>query len=161
MQFPTQENLALIQSSHLSHSSYSSFVSRPSDVLIPCGMRSAVLSVAQIGLVCAQGKHMNYIVTVQICVGGSFPVALLFTNLNPFSNLCAGASLYFLSSKVTLQETSLAVQWLRLHLLIQGVAGSIPCQGVRLPGALGPEKQNIKQKQYCSKFNEDFKNGPY
>ena len=22
-------------------------------------------------------------------------------------------------------------------------------------------KQNVKQKQYCNKFNKDFKNGPY
>ena len=25
----------------------------------------------------------------------------------------------------------------------------------------GQKKQNIKQKQYCNKFNEDFKNGPH
>ena len=77
------------------------------------------MPVAQIGLVCALGKRVNHIETVQLSVGGSFPVALLFTNLNPFSNSGAGASLHFLSSKVTLQETSLAVQWLRLHLLMQ------------------------------------------
>ena len=23
------------------------------------------------------------------------------------------------------------------------------------------KKQNIKQKQYCNKFNQDFKNGPH
>ena len=23
------------------------------------------------------------------------------------------------------------------------------------------KKQNIKQKQYCNKFNKDFKNGPH
>ena len=27
----------------------------------------------------------------------------------------------------------------------------------KIPHALWPKKQNIKQKQYCSKFNEDFK----
>ena len=110
--FPTQENLALIQSSRLSHSSYSSFVRRSSDVLIPFGMRSAVFSVAQIRLVCALGTRVNYIETVQLSVGGSFSVDLLFTNLNPFSNSCAGASLHFLSSKS---------QQLRLHLLMQGL----------------------------------------
>ena len=25
----------------------------------------------------------------------------------------------------------------------------------------GQKKQNLRQKQYCSKFNEDFKNGPH
>ena len=25
----------------------------------------------------------------------------------------------------------------------------------------GPENQSIKQKQYCNKFNKDFKNGPH
>ena len=24
-----------------------------------------------------------------------------------------------------------------------------------------PENQNLKQKQYCNKFNKDFKNGPH
>ena len=26
---------------------------------------------------------------------------------------------------------------------------------------LQPKSQNIKQKQYCNKFNKDFKNGPH
>ena len=42
-----------------------------------------------------------------------------------------------------------------------GGAGSIPGQGAKIPHALGPKKQNIKQKQYCNKFNKDFKNGPH
>jgi len=25
----------------------------------------------------------------------------------------------------------------------------------------GQKKQNIKQKQYCNKYNKDFKNGPH
>ena len=29
--------------------------------------------------------------------------------------------------------------------------------GVQSPGALQPKNQNIKQKQYCNKFNRDFK----
>ena len=40
-----------------------------------------------------------------------------------------------------------------------GGAGSIPGQGAKLPHALWPKHQNIKQKQYCNKFNKDFKNG--
>ena len=42
------------------------------------------------------------------------------------------------------------VQWLRLRLPIQGT-------GVQSPDALRPKNQNIKQKQYCNKFNRDFK----
>ena len=38
-----------------------------------------------------------------------------------------------------------------------GGAGSIPGQGAKIPHALGPKKQNVRQKQYCNKFNKDFK----
>ena len=48
---------------------------------------------------------------------------------------------------------------------IAGGAGSIPGQGAEIPQASQPKKkknsQNIKQKQYCNKFNQDFKNGPH
>ena len=42
-----------------------------------------------------------------------------------------------------------------------GGVGSIPGQGVKIPHASWPENQNIKQKQYCNKFDKDFKNGSY
>ena len=42
-----------------------------------------------------------------------------------------------------------------------GGAGSIPGQGAMIPHASRPKNQNIKQKQYCDKFNKDFKNGPH
>ena len=42
-----------------------------------------------------------------------------------------------------------------------GGVGLIPGQGTRIPRALQPKIQNIKQKQYCSEFNEDVKNGPH
>ena len=42
-----------------------------------------------------------------------------------------------------------------------GGAGSIPGQGAGIPHASQPINQNIKQKQYCNKFNKDFKNGPH
>ena len=44
-----------------------------------------------------------------------------------------------------------------------GGVGSIPGpgRGARIPRALRPKDQNIKQKQYCNKFSEDFKNGPH
>ena len=38
-----------------------------------------------------------------------------------------------------------------------GVAGSIPGWGAKISHALGPKNQNIKQKQYCNKFNKDLK----
>ena len=31
-------------------------------------------------------------------------------------------------------------------------------QGAKIPHDLQPKKQDIKQKQYCNKFNKDFKN---
>ena len=46
--------------------------------------------------------------------------------------------------KMTDVGTSRAVQWLTLHLLMQV-----------------PKTQNTKQRQYCNKFNKDFKNGPH
>ena len=39
--------------------------------------------------------------------------------------------------------------------------GSIPGWGAKIPHALGPKNQNIKQRQYCNKFNKGFKNGPH
>ena len=38
-----------------------------------------------------------------------------------------------------------------------GGAGSIPDQGAKIPYVLWPKNQNIKQKQYCNKFNKYFK----
>ena len=35
--------------------------------------------------------------------------------------------------------------------------GLIPDEGAQIPHASQPENQNIKQKQYCDKFNKDFK----
>ena len=42
-----------------------------------------------------------------------------------------------------------------------GGARLITAQGAKIPHALWPENQNMKQKQYCNKFNKDFKNGPH
>ena len=38
-----------------------------------------------------------------------------------------------------------------------GSTGSIPGWGAKIPHASWPKYQNIKQEQYCNKFNEDFK----
>ena len=40
---------------------------------------------------------------------------------------------------------------------IVGGAGWISGQGAKILRALWPKNQNIKQKQYCNKFNKDFK----
>ena len=37
-----------------------------------------------------------------------------------------------------------------------GGAGSIPGRGAKIPHASQSKNQNIKQKQYCNKFNTDF-----
>ena len=50
-----------------------------------------------------------------------------------------------------------------------GLESAIPLQEVWvqsllrevIPHASRPKEQNIKQKEYCNKFNKDFKNGPY
>ena len=42
-----------------------------------------------------------------------------------------------------------------------GGAGLIPGRGAKIPHASRPKDRNIKQKQYCNKFNKDFKNGPH
>ena len=41
-----------------------------------------------------------------------------------------------------------------------GRAGLIPSRGAKIPYALRPKNQNIKQ-YYFKKFNKDFKNGPH
>ena len=42
-----------------------------------------------------------------------------------------------------------------------GGPGSIPGWGAKIPHALWPKNHNMKQNQYCNKFNKDFKNGPH
>ena len=42
-----------------------------------------------------------------------------------------------------------------------GSTGSIPGRGAKFTHALWSKKRNIKQKQYCNKFNKNFKNGPH
>ena len=42
-----------------------------------------------------------------------------------------------------------------------GSEGSIPGPGAKIPHASWPKNQNVKQKQYCKKFNKNFKNGPH
>ena len=40
-----------------------------------------------------------------------------------------------------------------------GSVDLIPAWGAEIPHTLWPKKQNVKQKQYCNRFNQDFKNG--
>ena len=42
-----------------------------------------------------------------------------------------------------------------------GSVGSIPGREVKILHASGLKNQDIRQKQYCNKFNEDFLNGPH
>ena len=42
-----------------------------------------------------------------------------------------------------------------------GGAGSIPGWGAKIPHASWPKHQNMKQKQYCNKFNKDFEKSPH
>ena len=45
--------------------------------------------------------------------------------------------------------------------LSAGGACSIPGQGTKFLHASWPKNQNVKQKQYCNKFNKGYKNGPH
>lgn len=49
------------------------------------------------------------------------------------------------------------VQWLKTSLSNAGDVGSIPGWGAKIPHASQTKNWNIKQKQYCSRFSEDFK----
>ena len=42
-----------------------------------------------------------------------------------------------------------------------GGSGSIPDWQAKIPCALRPKSRNIKQRQYCNKFNKDYKYGPH
>ena len=42
-----------------------------------------------------------------------------------------------------------------------GGAGPTPSWGAKISYALYPKKQNIRQRQYCNKFNKDFKISPH
>ena len=55
----------------------------------------------------------------------------------------------------------LGVRWLRLCLPKPRGVGLIPGEGAKIPLALWPKHQKMKQKQYCNKLNEDSKNGPF
>ena len=58
--------------------------------------------------------------------------------------------------KMNETRTSLAVQWLRLCTSNSRAVDSIPGQKAKIPHASRPRNQNIKQKQYCNKFDKDF-----
>ena len=48
-------------------------------------------------------------------------------------------------------KTSLPMQGVPVQFLVRELRSHIPC---------GQKTKNIEQKQYCNKFNKDFKNGP-
>ena len=41
-----------------------------------------------------------------------------------------------------------------------GSVGSVPGQGTKIPHDSWPKNKNMKQKQYCDKFDKDFLKGP-
>ena len=47
----------------------------------------------------------------------------------------------------------------KISLSLAGDEGSILGQGAKIPYASWPKNQNVKQKQYCNTFSEDFKSG--
>ena len=53
------------------------------------------------------------------------------------------------------------VQWLRLHLPMQGGSSSITGWGAKIPHASWPKNRTENRKKYCNKFNNDFKKGPH
>ena len=56
---------------------------------------------------------------------------------------------------------SLVIWWFRHCLSMQGLQVHSLVRKLRLPHAARPKNQNIKQKQRCNRFNQDFfKNGP-
>ena len=42
-----------------------------------------------------------------------------------------------------------------------GIVGLIPGRGANIPHPSWPKNQNVKQKQYCDRFNTEFYNGPH
>ena len=56
----------------------------------------------------------------------------------------------------------MVVQWLRLRLPMQEIQVQSLVEELRSHVPPDQKTQNIKQKQYCVKFNKDFKkNGPH
>ena len=53
------------------------------------------------------------------------------------------------------------VQWLRLHLPMQGVQIQSLIRELRSYMPQGRKKQNMKQKQYCTKFSKGFEKSPH
>ena len=53
------------------------------------------------------------------------------------------------------------VQWLRLHLPMQGVQVQFLIRELRSYMLQDQKKQNIKQKQYCTKFSKGFEKSPH
>ena len=60
-------------------------------------------------------------------------------------------------TKMFLRGLSLAVLWLRLHLPMQRVRVRSLTGELRTHMSHGQKTKHIKQKQYCNKFNRNFK----
>ena len=96
----------------------------------------------------------------QTKVGSPSKNHLLFLGSSPISSLEASPSSTTMDKRQKyILETSLVVQQLRLPPSNAGSVSSIIGQVAKISQALGPKRQNIKQKQCCDKFNKVFKNG--
>ena len=51
--------------------------------------------------------------------------------------------------------------WVKTSPSSAGAVGSVLVEEIRSHKPCSRRNQSINQKQYCSKFNEDFKNGPH
>ena len=67
----------------------------------------------------------------------------------------------YLSFKKQGIGTSPVVQWSGLHFPVQGAQVPSLVRELRSHTPQGQNTKNIKQKQYCNKFNKDFENGPH
>ena len=94
------------------------------------------------------------------------PPTMAFCLSTFFFASCSADSLWMHhtnSIKKWIQGTFLAIQWLRLHLSMQGAQVQSLVGELRSHMSCNQEKKKpnqtktIKQKQYCNKFNKSFK----
>ena len=129
---------------------------------------------------CAESVSNTIIPTIDICWWAHhFKPSLSSYCLPAQEHTMACSWAIILNQKIAKQVTSWASQLPHFSFLINeglqifpggpvvntlpsnaGGVGWIPGWGVKMPHTSGPKTRNIKQKQYCNKFNKDFKNSP-
>ena len=63
--------------------------------------------------------------------------------------------------KILRAGISLGVQWLRFCLPMEGMQVQSMVRELRVTCQMAKIPEHKQQKQYCNKFNKDFKNGPH